>query len=283
MRSKFIFKWTARRALTALGYSFALLVWLIFTKWGFDPADARTFFVDPATPYSNPSFLYTPAAADLFGLLGTFGFDVFTAIIRAGEIVALAWFAGPVVPIAVLLPPVAVEINAANINLMLMACVVLGFRWPLLWMPVLLTKPTMGVGLVWFVARREWRVVGLVLGSTAFVVVVSVLVQPAAWFEYIRTVTAVPKDSGWPFPWPVWERAIVFVPLLLWAVRTERRWALVLAVILAAPRLYFLSPVMLLALLRALPRPTPTASVEPGSRDPGSSSHPGFLVIGGRG
>jgi hypothetical protein len=244
--------------LTLVGWATALVVWVVFTTSGFNPVDANDFFVNPATPYSHPGFVYTPVAADMFGLLGAFGFPVFTAVIRAGETVALAWFAGPVVPIAVLLPPVATELNAANINLLLMVCVVLGFRWPALWTPVLLTKPTMGVGLLWFAWRREWRLLALAVGPTLVLVLVSVLIQPATWVEYLRTMAVVPKDSGWPFPWPIWQRAIVFIPLLLWAVRTERRRGVVLAVILAAPRLYFLSPVMLLGLLK-------TGSFQPGN------------------
>jgi hypothetical protein len=233
-----------------VGIGVGFLVWLVLTRYGLNPVDAKDFFVDPASPYTHAGYLYSPIAADAFGALGRLGFPAFTAIIRAAEVGALAWLTGPVLPIAVLLPPVATELNAANINLVLIACVVLGFRWPVLWTPVLLTKPTMGIGLLWFAWHREWRSLALALGPAAILVLVSLLLQPATWASYIQTMLIVPKDSGWPFPWPIWERAIVFGPILAWAIWTGRRWGVVLAVVLAAPRLYFLSPVMLLGLLK---------------------------------
>ena len=50
-----------------------------------------------------------------------------------------------------------IELAGGNIHLLLAAAIVLGFRWPWTWSLVLLTKITPGIGLLWFVVRREWR------------------------------------------------------------------------------------------------------------------------------
>ena len=106
------------------------------------------------------------------------GFEAYVAVSRAIELVAAFWLAGPALFLALLLPPVATEINAANINLILVVAIVLGFRWPALWAIVLLTKPTMAVGLLWFVFRRDYRSLAIALGTTLAIAAVSFVDQP---------------------------------------------------------------------------------------------------------
>ena len=65
------------------------------------------------------------------------------------------------------------ELAGGNIHLLLAAAIVLGFRWPWTWSLVLLTKITPGIGLLWFVVRREWRNLTIALGGTAAIVAVS--------------------------------------------------------------------------------------------------------------
>src|SRR5205823_9833615 len=93
----------------------------------------------------------------------------------------------------------------------------------------------------------------IALGATLAIVAVSFAINPTAWFDYPRAVMAFDIAPGWPFPWPVWMRLPVAVPLVIWGARTNRPWAAALGAMLAAPRLYFLSPVMLLGLLPLLP------------------------------
>ena len=61
-------------------------------------------------------------------------------------------------------PPVALELYHGNIHLLMAAAIVLGFRYPIGWSFLLLTKVTPGVGLVWFAVRREWRPLIIALG-----------------------------------------------------------------------------------------------------------------------
>ena len=58
-----------------------------------------------------------------------------------------------------------------NPQILVAAVCVLGFRWPALWAFPILTKLSPGIGLLWFLARREWRQLGIAVGVTTAVVV----------------------------------------------------------------------------------------------------------------
>ncbi len=245
-----------RRAASILGAVAAVTVWAALTTYHGNPVDAWDFWVDPARPYATEDihhYLYSPAFAQAIAPFHLAGFEVFVAALRALELACAFFLAGPVLLVALFLPPVATEINAANINLILVTVIVLGFRWPALWAVVLLTKPTMGIGLLWFVWRRDWRALTIVVGTTLAIAAASFLINPAAWGGYLETLAQANPSPGWPFPWPVWVRLLVALPVAIWGARSGRPWAIALAAMLAAPRLYFLSPVMLLGLLPLLP------------------------------
>src|SRR5206468_4784243 len=109
---------------------------------------------------------------------------VFVAIWRAILLAALVYLAGPFTIFVLFTVPVASEINAGNIQILLALAIVLGFRWPGPWAFVLLTKVTPGVGLLWFAIRREWRALAIAFGFTAALVAVSFLGRPGGWFDY---------------------------------------------------------------------------------------------------
>ena len=62
----------------------------------------------------------------------------------------------------------AVELYLGNVHILIAVAILLGFKHPWTWAFVLLTKTTCGVGLLWFVVRREWRSLWIALGATAF-------------------------------------------------------------------------------------------------------------------
>jgi hypothetical protein len=72
-------------------------------------------------------------------------FDVFVGIWRTILLATLVWLAGPFTPFVLLLVPVASEVNAGNIQILLAGAIVAGFRWPGTWSFVLLTKVTPGI------------------------------------------------------------------------------------------------------------------------------------------
>jgi hypothetical protein len=64
--------------------------------------------------------------------------------------------------------------------------IALGFRYPATWAFVLRAKDTPGVGLLWFLVRREWRSLGIALGVTAALVAVSLVFDLRLWQEWVE-------------------------------------------------------------------------------------------------
>jgi hypothetical protein len=198
-------------------------------------------------------FVYSPVIAQLIGPLLHLPFAAFVAVIRAAEILSLVLIAGPLAAPAILLDPVAAELNAANINLVLALALVLGFRWPALWALPLWTKPSMGIALLWFGVRREWRALATSLGTAGALALGSFLLAPSLWFDWINLLRDGTVQVGlWPFPYPIWVRLPIAAMLVIWGARTNRRWTVVAAAVIALPRLYFQSPAMLLGVLPLL-------------------------------
>jgi hypothetical protein len=243
-----------RLVLVAVSAALCVSVLAIYTMTGGSPVDALCYwFTNPNAPYrpdSSYQFVYSPAAAQVAWPLLLLPFEVFTFILRVVETLALIVLGGPIAGLLVFVPPIATEINAANINIALALLMVLGFRWPALWAPALLTKPSMGVGLLWFVVRGEWRKLAIAVGTAGAVALASFIYAPHIWFDWIAFLrTGTYQDGGWPFPWPVWIRLPFAIALVVWGARTNRSWTVVAAAVIALPRLYFLSPAMFVGML----------------------------------
>jgi hypothetical protein len=148
---------------------------------------------------------------------------------------------------------VAVELNAANVNLLIVAAVLVGFHYPMTWAFVILAKVTPGIGLLWFATRREWRNHGIAVTATAAIAAASWVIAPDLWPKYLAYLISVPDGTPWPVAW----RLPVAAALVVWGASRDHRWALMVAVFLAMPRWYYLSPVLLVGLfpLVRLPRP----------------------------
>ena len=131
---------------------------------------------------------------------------MFTFLLRAAELLVLAVVAGPALAFTLFIPAVAIELNAANINLLIVAAVLVGFRAPWMWAFIALTKVTPGVGMLWFAVRREWRSFVIATGATAAIVVASWLVSPHMWDAYVRASganrTTASGRSGGGCRWP---------------------------------------------------------------------------------
>jgi hypothetical protein len=222
------------------------------------PVDAWCYYgFDPAQPWAPGScFLYSPPVAVVMNVVQVLmPFEVFTFLLRSAELLVLVAVAGPAVGLALFIPAIAIEINAANVNLLIVGAVLIGFRYPWTWAFIILTKVTPGVGLLWFAVRREWRNFALALGATLAVATVSWLVAPGLWPQYLAGLGVAEDDSMFGIAWRLPLAAIVVV----WGARHDHRWAVIVAVFLAMPRWYYLSPVILVGLfsLVRLPRPLP--------------------------
>jgi hypothetical protein len=145
----------------------------------------------------------------------------------------------------------AMELAGGNISLLLAVAIVLGFRWPAAWAFVLLTKVSPGIGLLWFAVRREWRSLAIAVGATAAVVVGSAVFMPAAWPQWIDVLVAnAGRDGTWAaLPVPLWLRLPIAVAVVTWGARTDRRWTVPVAAMIALPALWYGSLSMLLAVV----------------------------------
>lgn len=229
-------------------FGLSVLTALLFLSYQPFGWDARAFY-DPRYIADDTAYVWSPAFARLTTPLRLLPFDAFLMLVRGAELAALLVLAPLGAWLALFLPPVASEVHSGNINLILAACIAFGFRWPVLWTLPLLTKPTLGVGLLWFVVRREWRALAWGILPAAAISLVSFAADPEQWWAWLTFLTTLPQDGGWPFPYPLWVRLPIAVVLVVYGARTDRAWAAALGAIIAMPRLYFMTPAMLLALL----------------------------------
>jgi hypothetical protein len=156
---------------------------------------------------------------------------------------------------------VAVELYHGNVHILLAAAIVLGFRHPWNWSFVLLTKVTPGVGLLWFLVRREWRPLLIAVGVTAAVAGVSFIAAPGTWFEWLRARAANSSvTTTVSVPLPIWVRLPAGGLLIIWGARTDRRWTVPVGSMIALPVLWFAGFAMLAALPALARRPQPSSA-----------------------
>ena len=153
----------------------------------------------------------------------------------------LIWLGGRWTLVLLAFPPVALELYHGNIHLFMAAAIVIGFRHPSAWAFILLTKSTSGIGLLWFVVRREWRQLGIALGATAAIAGVSFVIAPSLWSEWISFLASRPGGTpgGPSVPVPLPIRLAVAVVVVVWGARTDRRWTVPVASAIALPVLWF--------------------------------------------
>ena len=221
---------------------------------------ARSDWTDPV------AYVYSPAFLQLLTPLTVLPWQAFlgawTLVLLAGVrfLTGGFWFAFGVVF-------ALMELAGGNISILIAVAMVVGFRWPAAWAFVLLTKVTPGIGLLWFVVRREWNSLAIALVATAGVFVVSAMFMPGAWSDWITVLSTVSgRDGTWAaVPIPLIARLPVAVVLVVWGARTDRRWTVPVAGMIALPALWYGGFSMLLATL-ALSRPEWRDTGGPGVR-----------------
>lgn len=194
---------------------------------------------DGASPSTFGAFLYAPPIAQLLQPLRLLPWDAFYVLWTGAQVAILVWLAGPFLAAALFWQGSLVwgAVASGNIALPLAALIVAGFRWPGAWAGVLPTKVTPGVGLLWFVRRREWRALALALGTTAALAAVSVVWAPRLWLDWLTLLAAntgtVPAFAVLPVP--VLPRLLVAAALVWVGAGRGWRWTVPLAALLALP------------------------------------------------
>jgi hypothetical protein len=267
-----------------IGIVVAVALWslvVVFSEpwgrlWG-TGQDARCYWqASLAAPYihsdwNDPiAYIYSPAFLQLVSPLTALPWQAFMAAWTAILIGVVRFLTGPrLLAAGLLFPFAAMEVAGGNVSLLLAAAIVVGFRWPAVWAIVLLTKITPGIGLLWFAVRREWRSLAIALGATAVVALLSFAILPDQWRTWIDVVirnVAAGKSGTWAsVPIPLWIRLPAAVAVVAWGARTDRRWTVPVASMLALPALWYGGLSMLLAVIPLLPG---RGSAEPGSAPP---------------
>jgi hypothetical protein len=255
-----------RRGLIVFGVIVAAVVWTIVVALA-EPYDwsrigtghdARPYWTALfETPYAtsrvgaHDAYLYSPAFLQMIAPLRQLPWQLFLACWTLLLLGATLYIVGPLLfgPVILLALP---EILGGNITLLIAAAVVAGFRFSGTWAFPLLTKVTPGVGLLWFLVRREWRAFAIAMITTAGVVVLSFLYTPAGewfgWFRVLADNSGAPITSG-SLPVPLFVRLPLAVLIIAWGAWTGRRWTVPVATLLALPVIWYGSLSLLVAVL----------------------------------
>lgn len=245
--------------------------------WTFVGIDARAYWgVDLAHPYVSSAvgeystYLYSPAFAQVLSPLYVLSFEAFFVLWTIASVAVLYWLVRPWPwALLILFLPWTYELFVGQVHLFIAAVIVLGFRYPALWAFAILTKVTPGVGLLWFLVRREWRPLGIAVGTTALVALISFVLSPTAWFDWYAFLRGSTGSGELLYPRIAAAGVIVVAGAL-----TDRRWVVPIAVWLALPVVWIESWVILLAIIR-LREPAPALSPMPSLRPAATSGSPG--------
>ena len=200
------------------------------------------------------AYLYSPAFAQLIWPLTQLPFPAFAAVWVIAEGAGLLWLLRPLpwswqVPFLLLASP---ELVSGNIHVFLAVAIVLGFRYPVAWAVVLLTKVTPGIGLLWFAVRREWRSLAIAVGATAGrrrrVVPGRARACGPTGSGVLQNNTGTGGVSELAIP--IWLRLPPAVVIVVWGALTGRRWTVAVAATLAVPAFYLHTLTMLYAIFR---------------------------------
>jgi hypothetical protein len=200
-------------------------------------------FYDEAATGRIGAYLYSPAFAQLLTPLALLPLPVFTAVWTAINLAALWWLLGRLALPSLLFLPIPFEIISGNVHLLYAVAIVAGFRHAAGWALMLLTKVTPGIGILWFLVRREWRAFALAVGVTTAIALVSFLLDRSSWETWVALLQAdvgvagqaTFETVGWYLPIALLPRLIVAAAIVAFAALTGRRWLLPVGVVVALP------------------------------------------------
>jgi hypothetical protein len=232
-------------------------------------------------PGTRDAYNYSPLFAQAIWPLTLLPWPVFCAFFVGGAAAGVLWLARPLpVVLAVglwlfCLP----EILSGNIFWLLAVMAVIGFNRGSPWCVVAFTKVLPCLGPIWFLVRREWRYLAGFAAASASLLLVSFAISPGEWLSWVAFLRDSAGDASGkvyvtPFAvaFPLSVRFPCAIVLTLYAARTDRRWLVPVAMLLASPVVGWGS----FALLAAIPRlraPAPaTTSDGPAATTAGARS-----------
>ena len=246
--------------------------------------DGEPLYDPTATAITPYAYWYPPVFAQaLVPFAAVLGPEAFSWAWTALLLGCLWWLGGRSVVGGLALVaflPVAIELWFRNVHLPLAVLVaggLLGAPW--LFALGVLVKFAPGLGIVYLAARGRWREALLVSLVAATIVVVSVLIAPQLWREYLDILVARgPADEAALVPIPYWLRLGTGGVLAVVAGRLRPRAGdplLVVAVVIASPTLWVAALAMLAALVPVVRGGRPLGQPEGGAGGPtpGAGTH----------
>jgi hypothetical protein len=230
--------------------SLVALTWTWFTlSQGDFVHDAYAYWsINYSDPYGvslvgrPATYLYSPAFAQAIWPATLLPWNVFASLWIGLNLVVLAWMARPwLAAVLLFIPhsPVTDEITTGNIHLLIAASLVIGLRYAGAFAFPLLTKLTPGVSVLWFAGARKWRALAVAVGITLGVSLVSFVLAPQAWIDWIdllRSSAQVPVVGGESvIAGPLWLRTALAGALVVIGGRFGWRWTVPVAATLALP------------------------------------------------
>jgi Glycosyltransferase family 87 len=236
---------------TALMLAVIFDAWLvtIMPHWAPGTDLYAAWRVDLADPWSGASgsmvgagvFRYSPVIAQFASLFAGLPWVAAQLGFLAVQLVVIVLMAGRRWPYVVLFPGVFWNLYFGNVDLLMGAAIVAGFRYPGAWAFLFLTKITPGIGVLWFAFRREWRKVGIALGTTALIFAVSFVLAPGLWSKWadaLLEMSSLPQSAFYP---PLAIRLAIALLLVWFAARSDRAWLLPVACLVAVPNPWFVT------------------------------------------
>ena len=210
-------------------------------------------------PGTLDAYNYSPLFAQLTWPLTLLPWPVYCALLIGAAAVGIAWLVRPLPLLTAVglwlfcLP----EILSGNVFWLLAVAATVGFTRGSPWCVAAYTKVLPCLGPVWFLVRREWRHLAGFLVVAVALLAASFAVSPGEWASWVGFLRDSAGDAdGFVYLTPV---AIYFplvarlplaVALTVFAARTDRRWLIPVAMVLACPVVGWGT----FALLAAIPR-----------------------------
>lgn len=229
-------------ALTGTGFIFGLLL-IEGMTWRTDAA--VYWLADLDHLYSGVAgeplaFLYSPAYAQVLEPLRLIPLETFVWLWRFAELAVLTYAARWLtLPILLVVWPVTGELVVGQVHLLMAAAILASRRWPGLWAAVILTKPTLGVGLAYYIGKRDGRALAIALGTLVVVAGISFALAPSLWFDWVQVLRLSQPGQPEAFDWPVWIRLPFAAGLAFVAGARDWRWLEPIAAVLALPVLWW--------------------------------------------
>lgn len=214
-----------------------------------------------SAPSTEDAFLYSPAFLQAIAPIAWLPWPVFATIVMTAAGLTFAYLLAPLgwrwaVPLWLCCTG---EILTGNIFWVLALVALFGRRVPSLWVVPLLTKIAPGVGLLWFVVRRQWRAFGVAVATLVVVVGLSYALAPGLWHDWVSFLLQNAGSSthavGSRIVPPPVVRFPLAVLLVAWGAHKQRPWTLPVGMLLATPVIGLGSFTILAALVRLGYRP----------------------------